>query len=495
MSLIMKEIEDINHVKRVELSPSSASNSSCHDQVNKKLSEKDHEDEDLKLSPSTVSMKIKDPLVLKQDEEIESTKAKMGEVMEENQRLKKCVDQIMKNYHALQTEIYKISNNNNNNNNMAKEYYREDDMEFVSLSLGRTSSSNFNKTIINEKKYPNNKNNCGNYIDEKNEEGDKSLALTLERKFEELKSINNNIVDKKERLIMGNSRLSNNIGDKNNGNNVEDEMVQQPPIKKPRVSVRARCDTPTMNDGCQWRKYGQKIAKGNPCPRAYYRCTFTPSCPVRKQVQRCVEDMSILITTYEGAHNHPLPASATAMASTTSAATYMLTSGSSTSSNHNFHQSTTAPFNTNFHDNLNFNVPVKPPSFNHTNSSTFSHTPTHSTITLDLTSTTKESETPPNFNFSKIDSKNTILPLWSNDILNYNYQSCLNETQINIVPSNHSTSNQDHTLNFQTLFQNNNHSNQDPLPNTIAQAAKVLTSDPSFQSVLTAALSSFIGKC
>ncbi|XP_016492389.2 LOW QUALITY PROTEIN: putative WRKY transcription factor 26 [Nicotiana tabacum] len=78
-------------------------------------------------------------------------------------------------------------------------------------------------------------------------------------------------------------------------------------VREPRVVVQTTSDIDILDDGYRWRKYGQKVVKGNPNPRSYYKCT-SPGCPVRKHVERASQDIRSVITTYEGKHNHDVPA-------------------------------------------------------------------------------------------------------------------------------------------------------------------------------------------
>lgn len=94
----------------------------------------------------------------------------------------------------------------------------------------------------------------------------------------------------------------------------ESSSCDEGPCKKPgenisTVYVRTEASNTSLmvKDGYQWRKYGQKVTRDNPSPRAYFKCSFAPMCPVKKKVQRSIEDKSILVATYEGEHKHPHP--------------------------------------------------------------------------------------------------------------------------------------------------------------------------------------------
>ncbi|XP_075490810.1 WRKY transcription factor 72A-like isoform X2 [Primulina tabacum] len=441
-----------------------------------------------------------------QMEQLQQAKAEMDEVMEENQRLRMYLDRILKDYRTLQNQykeaIQQDAKKSANADSIASDDQPEES-ELVSLSLGRSSSETIkdgpHKMPINEK------------IHQENSEGDKGLALGLEvvpiaSSQVEYPSPENSL-EEVTKETGDTTTWSPHKSMKNSRDDGDDELLQQNHAKRARVSVRYRCDFPTMNDGCQWRKYGQKISKGNPCPRAYYRCTVAPSCPVRKQVQRCIEDMSVLITTYEGTHNHPLPISATAMASTTSAAVSMLISGSSASGLGPSSSSITTTSNTTMANlnGLNFYLP------NNSRSKPFyipktsiSSTPSYPTITLDLTSPsstpsshlnrlanninpTRFSST--NLNFSSLESSS--LPVsWNNGTLGYENNIIQTPNSLSFGTQNNETL---HHYFMQKNIRNPNVQQSDHTTDTIAAATKAIASDPSFQSALAAALTSLIG--
>ncbi|CAD5327646.1 unnamed protein product [Arabidopsis thaliana] len=78
-------------------------------------------------------------------------------------------------------------------------------------------------------------------------------------------------------------------------------------VRAPRVIFQTTSEVDNLDDGYRWRKYEQKVVKGNPYPRSYYKCT-TQGCGARKHVERAATDPKDVVTTYESKHNHGLPA-------------------------------------------------------------------------------------------------------------------------------------------------------------------------------------------
>ncbi|XP_077223029.1 putative WRKY transcription factor 40 isoform X2 [Tasmannia lanceolata] len=124
-----------------------------------------------------------------------------------------------------------------------------------------------------------------------------SLSSSKKRKDESLENNNSNGINENANYI--NPIESSSSGDS---------------CKKPRRLTKTKTSKAYLStdpsDKSLWRKYGQKVTRDNPSPGAYYKCSFAPVCPVKKKIQRSVEDSSIVVATYEGDHNHPHPARA-----------------------------------------------------------------------------------------------------------------------------------------------------------------------------------------
>ncbi|GAB4827322.1 hypothetical protein Ancab_034209 [Ancistrocladus abbreviatus] len=90
------------------------------------------------------------------------------------------------------------------------------------------------------------------------------------------------------------------------GLGTSDSALTHKTVTEPKIIVQTRSEVDLLDDGYRWRKYGQKVVKGNPNPRSYYKCT-TVGCSVRKHIERSSTDPKAVITTYEGKHNHDVP--------------------------------------------------------------------------------------------------------------------------------------------------------------------------------------------
>uniref|UniRef100_A0ACD5VEG9 Uncharacterized protein n=1 Tax=Avena sativa TaxID=4498 RepID=A0ACD5VEG9_AVESA len=450
------------------------------------------------------------------DDKLKATKAEMGEVREENERLKTLLSHIVRDYQSLQMHFHDAVKVKQQaaaaavDNQLPSAAPAEAHVprataaaadDLVSLSLGsggyarrkgaaqeRTSSSSSGTETDQDDQLSlglsSRRSNDGDDRQVSRPSAAPLLNLSSDSSADDAAEPRHHLPAAACPPTSSKARKSPSAG----VDGADDEVLQQQ-AKKARVSVRVKCDTPTMNDGCQWRKYGQKISKGNPCPRAYYRCTVAPSCPVRKQVQRCADDMSILITTYEGTHSHPLPPAAAAMASTTSAAASMLLAGPSSSS-HGHH----LPF-------------ASAGLLGPTTISTIASCPT---VTLDLTnphSLMQQQYTSPYAAAAGFDSK-ALPAAWSNGYL-APYGGALPYYGKSSLPAmgqhfglGMATTRPDHMYGaahsssyLQRTSSGGVHGGVTaPAPAVTDTIAKAITSDPSFQSVLAAAITSYMGR-
>ena len=165
----------------------------------------------------------------------------MGEVKEENQRLKMMLEQVEKDYHSLQLCFFDILHKEVSKKGVADSATTLDETEepeLVSLCLGRSPREPSKDARIENSNKP-----------KENEDLEPCLTLGLDSKYllsmgqvPDL-SLKNGSEDPKEAEAEGTFSTYKSVKVKN----MNDEISDQMPAKRARVSVRARCDATTVS--------------------------------------------------------------------------------------------------------------------------------------------------------------------------------------------------------------------------------------------------------
>ncbi|KAL5866164.1 hypothetical protein ACOSQ3_003678 [Xanthoceras sorbifolium] len=128
-----------------------------------------------------------------------------------------------------------------------------------------------------------------------------NTTLGFTHHSDQVRSLDQKAVDHEENYS-GNSIGGNNSWWRSSSSDKNKVKVKRK-LREPRFCFQTRSDVDVLDDGYKWRKYGQKVVKNSLHPRSYYRCTYN-NCRVKKRVERLSEDCRMVITTYEGRHNH-----------------------------------------------------------------------------------------------------------------------------------------------------------------------------------------------
>lgn len=168
-------------------------------------------------------------------------KVKMEEVREENERLKLTLSQMMKDYHSLKMQFNGITQEDQSKKptNLASMAAASDDeSEMVSLSLGRFSADHSKREEI--------KKNSNSFNETKNLDGTElglNWKVDLDNSAEDSRNLR---ADNIENSLDESKEEGSNDVVRSKNSRIGDEDILQQPSKKPRVSVRAVCNTQTV---------------------------------------------------------------------------------------------------------------------------------------------------------------------------------------------------------------------------------------------------------